>query len=107
MVGTVFGFTLARGEIACSTLLGGASEELSIGPCAIIHRHDLQVSIAGAASATLAPGAAAIVGDYHVTHGLTDSHTRLTGERALRNTACADLTGGPSQFAAVLRPEAF
>jgi hypothetical protein len=87
------GFTLAVGDTLCGT---------PFNDCADFYRHDLEVTVPGGATATLAPGQSQTLGAYRVFHGSTESVTQLPGG------GCADVYDGwiSSQFTAVLLPSA-
>jgi hypothetical protein len=93
--GTFSGFTLARGDALCAEAYPTVEQR-----CADIYRHELDVTVPGGSTATLAPGGERAVGAYRVIHGSSTSVTRIPSYP--ENSACADLDQGSLQVTAIL-----
>jgi hypothetical protein len=88
------GFTLAQGEELCGMA--------SVPNCANTYRYNLEVTVPGGATATLAPGQGQVAGDYFI-QGFMSSIDKYADE-----SCAADLYDGwvSIDFTAVLLPEA-
>ncbi len=95
--GTFSGFTLAGGDALCAMPFPNAEYR-----CADIYRNQLELTVPGGATATLAPGQAQTVGDYRVLHGATTTIERFPPRNA-GETGCADVNAGDVELTAVLR----
>jgi hypothetical protein len=94
--GTFEGFRLTRGAIVCS------GEERA--GCIYTHQHELEVTVPGGASASLAPGESRVLGDYHVLHGETMSLLWRIEEPNQGGGECNDIFERPNQVTAVYVP---
>jgi hypothetical protein len=90
------GFQLTRGAKVC--------HEESPDGCIYSYRHELDVTVPGGASASLAPGESRTLGDYRVLHGDTSSILWRIESPNQGGGECNDIYERPSQVTAVFTP---